>query len=421
MYTHFRYCLIFIAYLALPASWLYAQDVKAPEPPKVPRPCYESLLKLDPVKEDSTESKIPYQVYLFRYQREYMVVVADTSNYYSFNYKRVRQNGVKVDSLSANSLAFDLSICKLFDVKELTLKEKKRKVGDLDASHFYTFSRKQQRLYASMRAVETGKARTFIGKSLAELKEIPKIFAFLKAKPNEKLQAQMQAMKDQAKKMKDEMKKVKDQAAKVEETMAKLQEQKKKIDEELAKLKKEKEEKQAKEAPKETPKDSTKNNAVANNTKNPQDNKNPKDSKNPKDNKNPNQVTTKNPITDTVKLSKKEAIIKDMDKMLREIELLGNINDLQAKKQQLINQKEELKTTKEGSTEIVDIKIDSEKQKAEMLAKIHEIDDILKELKDDNGNDIRPYKGVLNDKRALLKKKIKEIEEEKTKENNKPQ
>lgn len=425
------FCSFLLLLACLLAPCLHAQDDKAktPEPPKVPRPCYESLLKLDPVKYDTTESKVPYQTFLFRFQREYMVVVADTNNFYSFNYKRVRQNGVKVDSLTANSLAFDLSVCKLLDIKELTLKEKKRKIGDLEAPHYYTFSRKQQRLYASMRAVETGRARTFVGKSLAELKEIPQIFSFIKAKPNEKLQAQMQAMKDQAKKMKEEMKKVKDQAAKVEETMAKLQEQKKKMDEELAKLKKEKEDKDKKEQEKENAlatKETDKNNPTTAKN-NPKDNKNnPKDNKNnPKDNKN-NLTNTKDnktgkDSTNAPKLTKQELMVKEMDRLVREIDLMGNIDELKIKKEQLLAQKNDFENPNTKANGGEPKTIDHEKRKAEILAKLHEIDDLLKEIGDDSSNDIISKRKVIKDKQRYLKNVLSDMEKEKEKSNSKPQ
>lgn len=414
LFRYFAFC--FLCLFVCQAS--IAQE-KAPEPPKVPRPCYESLLKLDPVKYDTTETKIPYQTFLFRYQREYMLVVADTANFYSFNYKRVRQNGVKVDSLTTNSLAFDLSICKLFDVKELTLKEKKRVIGDLHAPHFYTFSKKQQRLYASMRAVETGKARTFVGKSLAELKQIPQIFSFIKAKPNEKLQAQMQAMKDQAKKMKDEVKKAKDQVGKVQETLTKLQEEKKKIEDEMAKLKKEKEDADKKEAIA-VAKDSTaktdKNNPTVKNDKNPKDN-NPKDkNKNnnttniqPKDKNKAGKDSLVNIAQSTKKFTKQDSIVFEMNRVLKELEVMGNIEELNAKRQQLIDQKNEFENPqKKNDTEVK--KVDSEKRKTEMMAKIHEINDLLRELADEKSPEIVSKRLVMKNRRDYLLQEIKKMD-----------
>jgi hypothetical protein len=297
----------------------------------------------------------------------------------------------------------------------------------LQATHYYTFSPKLQRLYASMRAVETGRARTFVGKSLAELKEIPQIFSFIKAKPNEKLQAQMQAMKDQAKKMKEEMKKVKDQAAKVEETMAKLQEQKKKIDEELAKFKKEKEEKDKKEQEKMlvATKDSLKNNPTTAKN-NPKDNKNNKT--NPKDNKN-NTANTKNKTNkdslandpNAPKLTKQEVMVKEMDRLVKEIDLMGNIDELRIKKEQLLAQKNDFENpnTKANSAELKPI--DHEKRKTEILAKLHEIDDLLKEIADDTSNDIISKRKVIKDKQRYLKNALNDMEKEKEKEKTKSQ
>jgi hypothetical protein len=395
----------------------YAQGEK-PAPPRTSPECYGALKKLEAVREDTTSTGVPYQTYLFRYQREWLIVVADTASYYSFTAKKVKQNGVKVDSLTLNSLGFDLGLCKLFVPKELTLKKKQRKVGDLKASHYYVFPRSQQRLYASLRAIEVGKAQTFVQKSWNEIKQIPQIFFFLKAKPNEQLQAQITSMKDQAKQMKEKFAKLEADTKKAQEMIAKVKEEKAKLEEQMKKMQEEKakkaaqdstekataEAKEAKGKPKGNAKTDKDKNAKGNNIAATDKDKTQKTQG--KDSTNTAKVTLpKKPIT------KEDSILVNMEKVLQKIDNAKDLPELKAKREQLAAQKEAMEHP-ENKKDNANVMTNAQRIE-EMKQKIAEVDRVLQQLSEDSTPDVVSKRIFLKNKRDLLSREMKKLESNK--------
>ena len=404
------------------ASLSFGQDKakeKAPEPIKVPLPCYQTLLTLEPVHYDTTSLQVPYQTFLFRYQREWLVLVADTVTFYAFTCKKVKTDLGRIDSLVSNSIAFTMNLCKLLDPKELVLKKKPRIVGDLHAPHYYRFSRTQQRLYASIQAAETGKVQTFIKKTWTEVSQFPKIFSFLVPKPNEKLQEQIKAMKDQAKKLKDEAAKLKDQATKMQENIALLQEEKKKFEEAM----KIQAEKDKKEKAKEVAKDSVKNSKViAKNNKQPIDKNNTTVKNNPKDSTKTKKQIDSLAVASTKIMTKQDStqltISKNMEKAITSLNTItgeknsknkqSDIDDLRAKQKQLLEQKAEFDHPE--LKKAVEIKVDNEKRKVELKAIIDDIDKFLKETENDKAAEIIAKRTSIKVRRREIKVEIDKID-----------
>ncbi len=194
--------------------------------------CLKKFATLKPSQQDKSEQGIPYSVFVLREGSTWIVAVTDTGSFYSFRKMR------KVDTLTPNSSAFDLNLCKLLEKPErFILKEKPAKIGDLEVPHYYTFNNEGGKRFGAIQQAETGiKNLSALGKGIAFIGSgIAGIFSIFKpTKLLEKVDGLKKQITEQealAKKQVDEMKKQTDVIKKQADEMKKLQE-------ETAKLKK---------------------------------------------------------------------------------------------------------------------------------------------------------------------------------------
>ncbi len=201
--------------------------------------CLKKFATLKPSQQDKSEQGIPYSVFVLREGSTWIVAVTDTGSFYSFRKMR------KVDTLTPNSSAFDLNLCKLLEKPErFVLKEKKAKIGDLEVPHYYTFNNEGGKRFGAIQQAETGvKNLSAIGKGLAFIgNSIVGIFSIFKPT---KLLKQVDEMKKKVteqealvKKQTDAIKKQTDEMKKQTDIIKKQSEEMKKLQEETAKLKK---------------------------------------------------------------------------------------------------------------------------------------------------------------------------------------
>jgi hypothetical protein len=385
--------------------------------------CLKKFATLKPSQQDKSEQGIPYSVIVLREGSTWIVAVIDTGSFYSFRKMR------KVDTLTPNSSAFDLNLCKLLEKPErFVLKEKKAKIGDLEVPHYYTFNNEGGKRFGAIQQAETGvKNLSAIGKGLAFIGNgIVGIFSIFKPT---KLLKQVDGLKKQItdqeallKKQTDEIKKQTDEMKKQTDVIKKQSEEVKKLQDETAKLKKEQEdaikaqeqakadlEKAKEDAKKQAGKDSKakkdekkdkkkeekpeikkeekkeepkKEEKISKETSKDEDKK-----EEPKKEDETAKITNVQPEEDLSKLSKKERKKrqKELDKKRKETEKINKKN----KKKTELNLKpyNQIKDEKKQANEILSKKYDTENEKDTTKPKKNNKTETIKNTKNDIAED----------------------------------
>jgi hypothetical protein len=121
-----------------------------------------------------TDTGFPFSVYGIRHGQEWILIVLDSTGYYSYN------QPMSLDTIYQNSVFFDQNLCKLFDAKFLQKPKKAKplKVGDMELKSYYEMTKDGEYFYQNFAEMErnTPKQRKgwnpFKSKKLEEQKKL---------------------------------------------------------------------------------------------------------------------------------------------------------------------------------------------------------------------------------------------------------